>query len=51
MLKQNEPALWLHTEIKDIKTMEFNFQDKESPLDYVYKLTPRMIVSHGLNSI
>ncbi|KAL5237826.1 hypothetical protein ACI65C_005236 [Semiaphis heraclei] len=43
MLKQNEPAQWFYTETKDIKTMEFNFQDKQSPLPYVRALTPRMI--------
>jgi len=51
MLKQNELALWFYTETKDIKTMEFHFQDKESPLLYVCTLTPRMIVSHNFNSI
>lgn len=51
MLKQNEPAQWFYTETKDIKTMEFNFQDKQSPLPYVRALTPRMIVSHDFNSI
>jgi len=51
MLKQNEPVEWFYTETKDIKAMEFNFQDKQSPLSYVLALTPRMMVSHDFNSI
>lgn len=51
MLKQNGPAIWLHEENKVIKGLEFYYKDKESPLPYVYSITPRMIVSHGFNSI
>jgi len=51
MLKRNGPAPWFHEETKVIKAIEFYFKDKESPLPYVCTLTPRMIVSHGFNSI
>lgn len=51
MLKQNGPEIWFHEENKVIKGLEFYYKDKESPLPYVYSITPRMIVSHGFNSI
>jgi len=51
MLKRNGPALWFHGETRAIKDIEFYFKDKESPLTYVYTLSPRMIVSCGFNSI
>jgi len=51
MLKQNGIVEWYHGEIKDILTMDFCFKDKEPPLEYVYTLTPQMIVSHSFNLI
>ncbi|XP_025418538.1 insulin-degrading enzyme-like isoform X2 [Sipha flava] len=43
MLKREGPQEWFHDENKNISAMQFQFKDKGSPLDYVYRLSPHMI--------
>lgn len=45
MLKLEGPQEWFHNENKNVNAMEFQFKDKESPLDYVCKLSSQLIVS------
>lgn len=44
MLKREGPQEWFHNENKDIGAMQFQFKDKGSPLDYVFRLSSHMIV-------
>lgn len=48
MLKIEGPQEWFHDENKNISAMQFQFKDKGSPLDYVYRLSSHMIVSYIL---
>lgn len=48
MLRKEGPQEWFHEENKDISAMQFQFKDKGSPLDYVYRLSSQMIVSYIL---
>ncbi|XP_050542253.1 insulin-degrading enzyme isoform X2 [Daktulosphaira vitifoliae] len=43
MLKREGPQEWFHQENKEISAMQFQFKDKGSPLDYVYRLSSHMI--------
>lgn len=43
MLKHEGPQEWFHDENKNISEMQFQFKDKGSPLDYVYRLSSHMI--------
>lgn len=47
MLKREGPQEWFHNENKNISAMKFQFKDKGSPLDYVYKLSSHLVVSHN----
>lgn len=49
LLKQEGPQEWFHNENKNISEMQFQFKDKGSPLDYVYRLSSQMIVSNNFN--
>lgn len=46
LLKREGPLEWFHDENKNISAMQFQFKDKGSPLDYVYRLSSHLIVSH-----
>lgn len=46
MLKREGPQKWFHDENKNISAMQFQFKDKGSPLDYVYRLSSHLIVSN-----
>lgn len=46
MLRREGPQEWFHDENSNISTMQFQFKDKGSPLDYVYRLSAHMIVSY-----
>lgn len=46
MLRREGPQEWFHDENSNISAMQFQFKDKGSPLDYVYRLSSHMIVSH-----
>jgi len=46
MLRLEGPQEWFHDENGNISTMQFQFKDKGSPLDYVYRLSAHMIVSY-----
>ncbi|XP_025191537.1 insulin-degrading enzyme-like [Melanaphis sacchari] len=43
MLKREGPQEWFHDENSNISAMQFQFKDKGSPLDYVYRLSSHMI--------
>lgn len=45
MLKTEGPQEWYHNENMNISAMQFQFKDKGSPLDYVYRLSSNLIVS------
>lgn len=45
LLKREGPLEWFHDENKNISAMQFQFKDKGSPLDYVYRLSPHLVVS------
>jgi len=49
MLKHEGPQEWLQNENKGISAMQFQFKDKGSPLDYVFRLSSQMIVSLTYN--
>lgn len=51
MLRRHGPEEWFHDENKNISAMQFQFKDKGSPLDYVYRLSSHMIVSYICNNI
>jgi len=51
MLKREGPQEWFHNENKNISAMKFRFKDKGSPLDYVYKLSSHLIVSHNFTKL
>lgn len=46
MLRREGPQEWFHDENSNISAMQFQFKDKGSPLDYVYRLSSHMIVSY-----
>ncbi|XP_060867052.1 insulin-degrading enzyme isoform X2 [Metopolophium dirhodum] len=43
MLRREGPQEWFHDENSNISAMQFQFKDKGSPLDYVYRLSSHMI--------
>ncbi|CAH1739015.1 unnamed protein product [Aphis gossypii] len=43
MLRREGPQEWFHDENSNISKMQFQFKDKGSPLDYVYRLSANMI--------
>ncbi|VVC34289.1 Hypothetical protein CINCED_3A004705 [Cinara cedri] len=43
MLKREGPQEWFHDENKNISAMQFQFKDKGSPLDYVFRLSSNLI--------
>ncbi|VVC46432.1 Hypothetical protein CINCED_3A022791, partial [Cinara cedri] len=50
MLKREGPQKWFHDENKNISAMQFQFKDKESPLEYVVRLSSRLI-KYGLKDV